>query len=321
LPSITTIPISQLKFDDDLPTLQAVEERLTKTLRTIRTGLVERAEPVGSDRIDNSPSYSDQIRDTDQAKIKRRATLYLVRAHTATGTYHLADKDNVKLAPLRDGLPVARVQIEHEADEIAASLHAEMPWMDLATEEVWHGLRASVRDGRPGLRFNPLVLVGAPGMGKSHWARRLAEHLTVPMTKIDASNEPATFFLVGVQRGWGSAAPGKLMATVLRERHAGPLVIIDAGKIKPAGLQLFHARSDKKGYTSQSRNLLLDPAFEAQLMADETAWAFFTNLTTSYKRESIWWVMSAKREGTRQKRFSILLASSHDGLTIPSLRK
>lgn len=227
MPSTTTIPFSQIKFDDDLPTLQAVEERLTKTLRTIRTDLEQRAEPESSDRNDNSPSFDDQIRDTDRAKIKRRATLYLVRAHTATGTDHLADTDKVKLAPLRDGLPVARVQTEHEADEIAAALHAEMPWMGPATKEVWHGLRASVRGGRLGLRFNPLVLVGSPGIGKSHWARRLAEHLTVPVTKNDASNEPATFSLVGVQRGWGSAAPGKLMATVLRERHAGPLVIID----------------------------------------------------------------------------------------------
>jgi len=91
--------------------------------------------------------------------------------------------------------------------------------------------------------------------------------------------------------------------------------------MKPAGLQLFHSRSDKEGYTSLSRNMLLDPAFEAQLMADETAWAFFTNLAPSYKRESIWWVMSAKREDTRQKRFGILIASSHDGLKIPMLRK
>lgn len=98
-------------------------------------------------------------------------------------------------------------------------------------------------------------------------------------------------------------------------------VLIEAGQMKPAGLQLFHSRSDKDGYTSHSRNMVLDPAFEAQLMADETAWTFFTNLAPSYKRESIWWVMSAKRDDTRQKRFSILIASSHDGLKIPMLRK
>ncbi|MEH6737284.1 MAG: YdeI/OmpD-associated family protein [Sulfitobacter sp.] len=98
-------------------------------------------------------------------------------------------------------------------------------------------------------------------------------------------------------------------------------VLIDAGKMKPAGLQLFHARSDKEGYTSQSRNVLLDPAFEAQFMANQTAWAFFSSLAPSYKRDSIWWVMSAKRAETRRKRFGILMVSSHDGLKIPLLRK
>ncbi|MEN8896773.1 MAG: peptidase, partial [Yoonia sp.] len=39
--------------------------------------------------------------------------------------------------------------------------------------------------------------------------------------------EPATFALVGSQRGWSSATPGKLMQTVLKERHGGPLVIVD----------------------------------------------------------------------------------------------
>lgn len=56
---------------------------------------------------------------------------------------------------------MTRIATEHEADEVAAALHAEMPWMARATEEVWHGLRASARDGLPGLRFNPLILVGA----------------------------------------------------------------------------------------------------------------------------------------------------------------
>lgn len=128
----------------------------------IRCGLEERAEAEGLDCVDSSPSFEDQIRDADRAKIKRRATLYLARAHTATGTYHLADKNKVKLAPLRDGLLVARIQSEHEAVEISASLHAHLPWIALATEEVWHDLGAPVRDGLPGLRFNPLALVGSP---------------------------------------------------------------------------------------------------------------------------------------------------------------
>jgi hypothetical protein len=40
--------------------------------------------------------------------------------------------DRLKEA-LRDGVSVTRILTEHKADEIAAALHAEMPWMAPAT--------------------------------------------------------------------------------------------------------------------------------------------------------------------------------------------
>ncbi|QOL80854.1 P-loop NTPase family protein [Pseudooceanicola spongiae] len=137
------------------------------------------------------------------------------------------------LTPLRDGQPIARIMTEHEADEIAAALQEEMPWMAQAKDVFSHGLRASACEGLPGLRFNPLALVGSPGIGKSFWARRLAHPLDVPTTRSDAAGEPAGGSLVGTQRGWGSARPGKLIQTALRERHAGPVVII--GELEKTG--------------------------------------------------------------------------------------
>lgn len=98
-------------------------------------------------------------------------------------------------------------------------------------------------------------------------------------------------------------------------------MLIQQGKMKPAGLRLFNVRTDKKGYTSADRNMPLAPEYEAQICENQTAWAFFTNLAPSYKRESIWWIMTAKREETRLKRLDILIKSSEDRLKIPSLRK
>lgn len=100
------------------------------------------------------------------------------------------------------------------------------PGLSDLTERLTQKLR-QIRKELPGLRFDPLVLVGFPEIGKSFWARRLAHHLGVPNTSFDATGEPAAFSLVGAQRGWGSASPGTLMQTALRERHAGPIVIID----------------------------------------------------------------------------------------------
>ena len=221
----TTIPFSTLKFIDDIPRLPELQTRLTQKLREIRMQMNQR----DPDRMvaETTQSFIDLITDADDMKIKRRAMRYLERLHNSTGTQHLPQRDVAILTPLRGGLPIARIMTEHEADEIAAALHSEMPRMAQATEIVWHGLRTSARKGLPGLRFDPLVLVGSPGIGKSFWARRLAHHLDVPTTLIDATGEPAAFSLVGTQRGWGSASPGKLIQSVLRDRHAGPIVLID----------------------------------------------------------------------------------------------
>ncbi len=71
-------------------------------------------------------------------------------------------------------------------------------------------MRRSVREGRPGLQFAPLLLLGPPGIGKSHWARRLGKLLEVPTTVVEATGEPASFALIGSQRGWANAGPGKI---------------------------------------------------------------------------------------------------------------
>ncbi len=97
--------------------------------------------------------------------------------------------------------------------------------------------------------------------------------------------------------------------------------LIPLGKMKPAGMHVFTNRSDAKGYASEDRNVPLAGAFEAQIKANQPAWLFFTNLAPSYKRDSIWWVMSAKKEETRLRRLGILIASSEAGLKIPTLRK
>ncbi|PHZ84722.1 YdeI/OmpD-associated family protein [Paremcibacter congregatus] len=93
------------------------------------------------------------------------------------------------------------------------------------------------------------------------------------------------------------------------------------GKMKPAGMYVFNKRTDVKGYCAQDRNLQLSRAYEAQIKTRQPAWLFLKNLAPSYRRESIWWVMSAKKEEARLKRLEILIASSEAGLKIPALRK
>jgi len=92
-------------------------------------------------------------------------------------------------------------------------------------------------------------------------------------------------------------------------------------KMRSVGMKLFDERSDKKGYSSEDRVVPLASEYEEQIKANTLAWQFFINLAPSYKRDSIWWVMSAKKEETRLRRLGILIDSSESGLKIPTLRK
>ncbi|WP_375263465.1 AAA family ATPase [Palleronia sp.] len=105
--------------------------------------------------------------------------------------------------------------------------------MNPLNERVWLALRKIARSDDPAVRLTPMLLVGAPGIGKSFWARHLSEFLSLPVEAIDATSEPASFAITGSQRGWGSAGPGRLVELATRERTANPIMLID--EIEKAG--------------------------------------------------------------------------------------
>ena len=200
-------------------------------------------------------------------RIERRARAYVDRVTAATGLSHLKHEDRARLLArllaLRGGARLAAVETEHRADEVAAALHAEMPWMGPATEAVWHALRRGARAGRPGMRLPPLLLGGPPGIGRSVWARGLARALDVPTCAIDAGTGPAGFAVAGTQRGWGAAGPGKVLETILRTLVANPLVVVGVvvDEVAEAGM----VRSER-GVTHSLANallLLLEPSTAA----------------------------------------------------------
>jgi uncharacterized protein YdeI (YjbR/CyaY-like superfamily) len=97
--------------------------------------------------------------------------------------------------------------------------------------------------------------------------------------------------------------------------------LIPLGKMRPAGMLVFNNRSDEKGYSSEDRNVPLASEYEEKIQSNQAAWHFFTHLAPSYKRDSIWWVMSAKKEETRLRRLDVLITSSEASVKIPMLRK
>ncbi|HET9946348.1 MAG TPA: YdeI/OmpD-associated family protein [Actinomycetes bacterium] len=105
-------------------------------------------------------------------------------------------------------------------------------------------------------------------------------------------------------------------------RRVGELTA--AGRMQEAGLAAFAARRAGRSGTyshEQSAEPRLDADAERVFRADREGWAFFTAQPPSYRRAAVWWVVSAKRAETRDRRLAQLVADSHAGLRIALLRR
>jgi uncharacterized protein YdeI (YjbR/CyaY-like superfamily) len=94
------------------------------------------------------------------------------------------------------------------------------------------------------------------------------------------------------------------------------------GLMRPAGVAAFERRSDDKTaiYAYEQRKAAtLDAEQERRFKADKQAWAWFQAQPPSYRRTATYWVISAKKAETRERRLERLIADSAAGRAIPSL--
>jgi uncharacterized protein YdeI (YjbR/CyaY-like superfamily) len=96
------------------------------------------------------------------------------------------------------------------------------------------------------------------------------------------------------------------------------------GRMHPAGRKAFEARrEDRSGIYSYERReeAVLDPAYEKRFRARRKAWASFQAMPRSYRQGAIRWVMTAKKEETRERRLATLIESSAADRTVPPLTR
>jgi uncharacterized protein YdeI (YjbR/CyaY-like superfamily) len=91
--------------------------------------------------------------------------------------------------------------------------------------------------------------------------------------------------------------------------------LIAESRMRAPGLAAFEGRDERKAarYSFEQRTVRLAPSFAKALEANAAARGFFRSQPPSYRRVATWWVMSAKRKETRERRFATLLADSAAG--------
>jgi uncharacterized protein YdeI (YjbR/CyaY-like superfamily) len=99
--------------------------------------------------------------------------------------------------------------------------------------------------------------------------------------------------------------------------------LIAKGKMEPAGLAAFEARSARQSgvYTYEQEGGDAEAHVVRELKKSPAAWAFFQNQPPWYRRTSARWVMSARNEETRLRRLATLTADSARERTIGPLTR
>ena len=99
--------------------------------------------------------------------------------------------------------------------------------------------------------------------------------------------------------------------------------LTEQGLMHPAGLAAFEARDPDKSqeYSYENRPQGLDELYEAELRRHPAAWQYWETQPPHYRKGAAHWVMSAKREETRQKRLAALIADSAAGRWIALYRR
>ena len=244
--ALPTYPV--LSPDLHFPGLQETE----KAVQAVLLRLVQARDPTVK-----SLSYEKARRAR-----RRGQRLYECRLRRSGLAGRKEDQRDQIMILAQAGARIAGPLTVHQVDEWAAQVHHRTPWMKDLTTHLMRHMRSRVAAGRPGLSIPPLLLVGAPGAGKSWYARVVGEIARTPVRAIDVASGSAGFRIAGLEKGWASAGAGIPVETVLMHRIANPVFVID--EIDKAGQKVG---STSGGVTSLTTSLL-------QVLEPETAARF-----------------------------------------------
>jgi ATP-dependent Lon protease len=106
------------------------------------------------------------------------------------------------------------------------ALYDELPNFTGVLEDIRKQLALCIDSNDP-VELPPVLLLGEPGIGKTHFARRIAQLLGTGFGFVPMSSLTAGWILSGASSQWKNAKPGKVFETFLNGEYANPLLVVD----------------------------------------------------------------------------------------------
>ena len=105
-------------------------------------------------------------------------------------------------------------------------LFQELPNFAIVLEDIRKHLALCV-DSNDSIELPPMLLLGEPGIGKTHFARKLAQLLGTGFGFVPMSSLTAGWVLSGASSQWKNAKPGKVFDTLVNGDYANPVIVVD----------------------------------------------------------------------------------------------
>lgn len=119
-----------------------------------------------------------------------------------------------------------RFQVKPSGLPAMEHLYDELPNFHEVLDDVKRQL-ALCEDSRDALEITPMLLLGPPGVGKTHFARQVSHLLGTGLGFVSMSSLTAGWVLSGANSQWKGSRPGKVFETLVDGTYANPVMVID----------------------------------------------------------------------------------------------
>ena len=119
-----------------------------------------------------------------------------------------------------------RLAIKPQDAPEMTQLCAELPNFGAPLRDIQRSL-ALCADSRDPVEIMPMLLLGDPGIGKTHFARRVSALLGTSCAVAPMNALTAGWILSGASSQWKNSRPGKVFDTLVGGEYANPVLVID----------------------------------------------------------------------------------------------
>jgi ATP-dependent Lon protease len=157
-----------------------------------------------------------------------------------------------------------------------AALYEQLPNFGDALDDVKRHV-ALAQDCCDGLEVTPMLLLGPPGIGKTHFARKLAELLGTGMNLVPMSSMTAGWLLSGASSQWKGAKPGKVFEALVEGQYANPVIVVDEIDKASADAQYDPLGSLYSLLEHDTAGSFMDEFAEVAIDASQVIWIMTAN--------------------------------------------